>query len=127
MPITMYSASVPVFVRMLNNLAAILEKAEQHAAAHKIDPAVLPATRLFPDMFPLAKQVQIAADAAKRAGEMAARCPKDGTLAKPGTKFCPNCGTRMPEPAAVAPANCPQCGTPSNGAKFCSNCGTKLV
>ncbi len=73
MPITMYTASVPVFTRMLNNLAAILDKAEQHAAAHKIDPAVLPASRLFPDMFPLSKQVQIAADAAKRCGALLAQ------------------------------------------------------
>jgi len=61
----MYQASVPVFIRMLDNLAAILEKAAAHAEAKKIDPAVLPASRLFPDMFPLVKQVQIAADAAK--------------------------------------------------------------
>jgi uncharacterized protein len=61
----MYQASVPVFIRALTSLAAVLAKAEAHAAARKIDPAVLPASRLFPDMFPLAKQVQIAADAAK--------------------------------------------------------------
>jgi hypothetical protein len=65
MTLSMYQASVPVFIRMLDNLAAILEKAAAHAEARKIDPAVLPASRLFPDMFPLAKQVQIAADAAK--------------------------------------------------------------
>jgi hypothetical protein len=65
MTISMYQASVPAFTRALNNLAFILEKAEQHATARKIDPAVLVNARLFPDMFPLAKQVQIAADAAK--------------------------------------------------------------
>ena len=65
MTLSMYQASVPVFIRMLDNLAAILEKAAAHAEAKKIDPAVLPASRLFPDMFPLVKQVQIAADAAK--------------------------------------------------------------
>jgi hypothetical protein len=65
MPISMYQASVPVFIRMLNNLAAILEKAAAHAEAHKIDPAVLVSARLFPDMFPLSRQVQIAADIAK--------------------------------------------------------------
>ena len=65
MAISMYQASVPAFTRVLNNLAFILEKAEQHATARKIDPAVLVNARLFPDMFPLFKQVQIAADAAK--------------------------------------------------------------
>jgi hypothetical protein len=61
----MYQASVPVFVRALNSLADVLAKAEAHAAARKIEPAVLVASRLYPDMFPLGKQVQIAADAAK--------------------------------------------------------------
>lgn len=65
MAISMYQASVPTFIRALDNLAAILEKAEQHAAAKKIDPAVLVNGRLYPDMFPLSKQVQIATDAAK--------------------------------------------------------------
>jgi hypothetical protein len=58
----MYQASVPVFTLMLNNLSAILEKAMAHADAKKIDPAVLINARLYPDMFPLSKQVQIAAD-----------------------------------------------------------------
>ena len=53
MNISMYQASVPVFIRMLDNLAAILEKAAAHAEARKIDPAVLVASRLYPDMFPL--------------------------------------------------------------------------
>jgi hypothetical protein len=65
MTISMYQASVPVFIRMLGNLATILEKADAHAEAKKIDPAVLVASRLYPDMFPLSKQVQIASDAAK--------------------------------------------------------------
>lgn len=65
MSISMYQASVPVFIRMLDNLAAILEKAAAHAEARKIDPAVLVSGRLYPDMFPLSKQVQIATDAAK--------------------------------------------------------------
>jgi uncharacterized protein len=63
--ISMYQASVPVFVRALNNLAAILEKAAAHAEARKIDPAVLISFRLYPDMLPLAKQIQIATDGAK--------------------------------------------------------------
>ncbi len=65
MTISMYQASVPVFIRMLNNLAAILEKAVAHAEAKKIDPAVFFSCRLYPDMFPLSRQVQIASDTAK--------------------------------------------------------------
>jgi hypothetical protein len=65
MPISMYQASVPALIRMLNSLAAILEKAAAHAEARKIDPAVLVNARLFPDMFPLSRQVQIATDIAK--------------------------------------------------------------
>lgn len=65
MSISMYSASVPVFVRMLNNLAAVLEKGDAHAKAKNIDPAVLLGCRLYPDMFPLTRQVQIACDSAK--------------------------------------------------------------
>jgi uncharacterized protein len=65
MTISMYQASVPAFIRMLNNLAAILEKAAAHCEAKKIDPAVLINYRLYPDMFNFAKQVQVASDAAK--------------------------------------------------------------
>ncbi len=61
----MYQASVPVFVRALNNLAAILEKAAAHAEAGKIDPVVLINYRLYPDMLALSRQVQIATDGAK--------------------------------------------------------------
>jgi hypothetical protein len=65
MKISMYQASVPVFVHALNNLASILEKGAAHADAKKIDPAVLVSGRLFPDMFPLVRQVQIASDNVK--------------------------------------------------------------
>ena len=68
MPITMYQASIPVFQKMLTNLSGILTKAETYAATRRIDPPVLLATRLFPDMFPLVRQVQIACDFAKGAG-----------------------------------------------------------
>jgi hypothetical protein len=61
----MYSMSVPVFAKTLGNLSAILDKAAAHAEAKKIDPAVLLAARLYPDMFPLTKQVQVACDFAK--------------------------------------------------------------
>ncbi len=67
MSLTMYSASVPVFRRMLRSLAAVLETAETHAQQHKIEPAALLQARLFPDMFPLIKQVQVATDFAKGA------------------------------------------------------------
>jgi len=65
MAISMYEGSVGTFVRTLNNLIAILEKGAAHAEAKKIDPAVFVNGRLFPDMLPLTKQVQIATDSAK--------------------------------------------------------------
>jgi hypothetical protein len=61
----MYQASVPVFIRTLSSLKAILEKAAAHAKEHKIDESALLGARLFPDMFPLTTQVQIAADFAR--------------------------------------------------------------
>ena len=64
MTISMYQASVPVFIRMLNNLVGILEKAAAYAEARKIDPTVLINSRLYLDMFPLARQIRIATDAA---------------------------------------------------------------
>jgi len=65
MTISMYSASVPTFIRTLTNLAGILEKAQAHAETKKIKPEVLLNARLFPDMFALTRQVQIASDFAK--------------------------------------------------------------
>jgi len=65
MTLSMYQASVPVFVRGLESLSAILNKAAAHAEAKKIDPTVFINARLAPDMFALARQVQIASDAAK--------------------------------------------------------------
>jgi hypothetical protein len=68
----MYNISVPVFVRQLSALSAILDKAAAHAEAKKIDPAALLQARLYPDMYPLARQVQIASDFAKNcAGRLA--------------------------------------------------------
>jgi hypothetical protein len=72
MTISMYQASVPPFIRALNNLAAILEKAAAHAQAHNIDESVLLNSRLYVDMFPLSRQVQIATDTARSgAGRLA--------------------------------------------------------
>ena len=65
MSVSMYQISVPVFSRMLSNLAAILEKAAAHCEARKIDPAALTQFRFYPDMFALWKQVHVATDAAK--------------------------------------------------------------
>lgn len=65
MSLTMYQASIPVFVRMLDNLSGILDKAAAHAEARKIDPAIFINARLAPDMFPLSRQVQIATDMVK--------------------------------------------------------------
>ncbi|MDP1733677.1 MAG: DUF1993 domain-containing protein [Sulfuritalea sp.] len=65
MTISMYQASAPRLANMLRNLDAILAKAQAHATAKKIDPAVLLSARLFPDMLPMVKQVQIATDHAK--------------------------------------------------------------
>lgn len=63
--ITMYSAAIPNVMHALSNLSAILKKAAAYAEARKIDPSVLINARLAPDMFPLARQVQIATDVAK--------------------------------------------------------------
>ena len=65
MTISAYTASVPVFKQALNSLKAILAKAEAHATAKNIDADALLKARLFPDMFNLTRQVQIAADFAK--------------------------------------------------------------
>ena len=67
MSLTMYDASAPRFAAMLKNLSAILDKAQAHAEARKLDPAVLGGLRLIADMFPLSRQVQIACDTAKGA------------------------------------------------------------
>ena len=65
MTISMHSASVPIFARMLGNLLKWLDKAEAHASARKFDPAVYLGARLAPDMLAFTKQIQIACDAAK--------------------------------------------------------------
>jgi hypothetical protein len=65
MTVSMYQVSVPVFKQMLGALSAVLAKAEAHAEAKKITPDALLQARLYPDMFPLLRQVQIACDFAK--------------------------------------------------------------
>ena len=61
---SMYCSAVPTCVRALTNLAAILEKGAVHAEARKIDPSALLTARLFPDMLPFTKQIQISTDTA---------------------------------------------------------------
>ena len=65
MTISMHSASVPVFLRLFDNLGRWLDKAEANAAAKKFDPQVYLGARLAPDMLPFTKQIQIACDGAK--------------------------------------------------------------
>lgn len=65
MSLTMHSASVPVFVRMLNNLLRWLDKAQAHAEQRGFDSANYLGLRLAPDMLALGRQIQIASDAAK--------------------------------------------------------------
>ncbi|MGL4440020.1 MAG: DUF1993 domain-containing protein [Bosea sp. (in: a-proteobacteria)] len=65
MPITMHAASIPVLTHSLKALATVLEKAEAHATALRIDPNALLHARLYPDMFHMMRQVQIACDMAK--------------------------------------------------------------
>ena len=62
MTISMYKASVPVFVQFLTSLSAVLDKAAAYAEAKKVEPSVLLNTRLAPDMFPLVRQVRAATD-----------------------------------------------------------------
>jgi uncharacterized protein len=67
MSISIYDFSIPVLTRGLTNLSAILDKGAAHATAKKFDSLVLAQSRLFPDMHPLVRQVQIACDTAKGA------------------------------------------------------------
>jgi hypothetical protein len=67
MTISMYEASIPVFIHTLGTLRVLLEKGAAHAEARKFDPSVLVNSRIAPDMFPLARQVQIASESAKGA------------------------------------------------------------
>ncbi len=65
MSISMFQASVPRFVNILGNLSNILDKAQAHVDAKKLDPVTLTTDRLFADMLPMKSQVQIACDTAK--------------------------------------------------------------
>lgn len=65
MTLSMYASSVPVFIHNLTNLSAILDKAAAYAQEKNIEESVLINARLFPDMFPLSRQIQIACDTVK--------------------------------------------------------------
>jgi uncharacterized protein len=67
MTVSMYKISVPIFVQYLTALGAVLDKAAAHCEAKKIDPQALLGARLFPDMFPLLRQVRAATDHAANA------------------------------------------------------------
>jgi hypothetical protein len=78
----------------------------------------------FASALGLSGVIKQVSDAAKAASSEMARCPVDDTLAAPGTKFCPECGTAMIQPASET---CTNCCSPTKGAKFCPECGTKVV
>lgn len=65
MTLSMYQASIPVFLRALDNLAGVLRVGDAHAQSKQLDPLVLTGARLHPDMYPLSRQVQIACDMVK--------------------------------------------------------------
>lgn len=73
--LSMYQASVPVFIRGLTALATELEKAAAFATERKFDPTILAGTRLFPDMLSLAGQIQRASDTSKLSGERLSGTP----------------------------------------------------
>src|SRR5439155_8026456 len=87
MPISMYHASVPVFLQLLGGLKGVIEKAEAHATAHKWEENTLLNWRLYPDMFTLARQVRQASEHAFGAGraagvEVPSLPPIDNSLAE---------------------------------------------
>jgi uncharacterized protein len=68
MSLSMYTSSIPVLLHYLKNLSLLLKKGAEYAAEKKVDDKVLTGSRLYPDMFPLSRQVQIACDVAKGCG-----------------------------------------------------------
>ena len=72
MPVSLYTASVPVMLQMLGGLSGVIDKAAAHCADKKIEPAALLTARLYPNMFMFQKQVQVASDWARNtAGRLA--------------------------------------------------------
>jgi hypothetical protein len=84
MPLSMYQSSIPVFIHMLGNLRNILQKGAAHATAKNFDATILVNSRLAPDMFALARQVQIATDMVKGcAARLASIEPPNTKTTKP--------------------------------------------
>lgn len=77
----------------------------------------------FANAFGLGEVMKKVEQGVQQAQQNAAKCPQCGMLAEAGTKFCPECGTAMVQPAAD---NCPKCGAAVGGAKFCPECGAKI-
>lgn len=75
-------------------------------------------------VFGLGDAIKSASVAAQQAAASTAKCSKCGVMAAPGTKFCPECGGAMIQPAA---AKCGKCGAPTMGAKFCPECGAPVA
>ena len=71
----MYDASVPIFIQFLTGLGSILHKAEAFVQSRKIDPEALLQARLYPDMYPFTRQVQLSCDFGKGAGARLAGIP----------------------------------------------------
>lgn len=77
----------------------------------------------FANAFGLGDAVKKVEDAARQAQQNMAKCPNCGNMAAAGTKFCPECGGQMVQPAVD---RCPSCGAEVHGAKFCPECGAKI-
>jgi hypothetical protein len=80
---SLYDATVPAFLQILNSLSGLLSKAEAHCKAKNIKPEVLIGARLYPDMLPLSKQIQIASDFAAKT---CARLTQNEVPATPDTE-----------------------------------------
>jgi len=80
----------------------------------------------FASAFGLGEVFKQAGEAAKQATASVAHCPSCQAVAAAGTKFCPECGAAMTQPAPRAATACPQCGADVGSAKFCPECGTKI-
>ena len=98
-----YDSAVPAYLQMLNSLSAILDKAEAHCAAKKIEPEVLLGARLFPDMLPFSKQIQLVGDfAAKGCARMTARGAVDARHRK---ELCGAESSGWPRPPTMSAAS----------------------
>src|SRR6476661_9651168 len=125
MSLSMYDASVPLFLQMLNNLSAILDKAEADARNRKIDPEVLLNYRLAPDMFPFVRQIQIAADLAKGAAARlaAVEVPKHDDT----EKTCADLKARITNTATFVESIQPSDIDGSEGRESSRGSGTKTI